>query len=234
MEGDLARTFRANPKQPWRRLVRLPVLLVGVGLVSIVLILLGLHTAPAKRYVLAYVQRYLAKDDIDLRAASIDYNLFTLSASIDHGVLRAARFPDLPPFAQVGHAAVSLSLTDLIRGSYVVRTGHVTDADVDLVIDENGRSNLPTPPPTSASPSSANQAATIDYLIEKFTFLNGRLQYNDRQKHVSAMLPISSIQIVGERVTRRHQVQLAAGGGGLLVQGRNVDLDRVTGDLSFD
>jgi outer membrane protein assembly factor BamA/autotransporter translocation and assembly factor TamB len=225
MEGDQRRR---------RRLVRLLVLLLGICLASVVLILLGLHTPPAKRYVLARVEQYLAKENIDLRAASLDYNLFTLSASIDHGVLGAARFPDLPPFAQVGHAAVSLSLTDLIRGSYVVRTGHVTDADVHLVIDEDGRSNVPIPPQTSASPSSANQTGTIDYLIEQFAFLNGRLQYDDRQKHISAMLPVSSIRIVGERVTRRHQVQLAAGGGGLLVQGRNVDLDRVTGDLSFD
>ena len=90
------------------RLVRLLVLLVGVCLASVVLILLGLHTPPAKRYVLALVEQYLAKENIDLPAASLDYNLFTLSASIDHGVLGAARFPDLPPFAQVGHAAVSL------------------------------------------------------------------------------------------------------------------------------
>src|SRR4029450_7407626 len=148
-------------------------------------------------------------------------NLFTLSASIDHGVLRAARFPDLPPFAQVGHAAVSLSLTDLFYGSYVVRTGHVTDADVHLVIDENGGSNVPIPPQTSASPSSANQTDTIDYLIEQVAFLSGGRQYDDRQKHIHAMLPVSSIRIVGDRVIRRHQVQLAAGGGGALVPGRH-------------
>src|SRR5262245_20881379 len=114
MEGDLARRFRANPQQPWRRLVRLVVFLVGLCVASLVLILLGLHTPPAKRFVLARVEQYLARENIDLRAASLDYNLFTLSASIDRGVVRTAQSPDLPPFAQVGHATVSLSLTDLI------------------------------------------------------------------------------------------------------------------------
>ena len=30
--------------------------------------------------------------------------------------------------------------------------------------------------------AAANQTDTIDYLIEQFAFLNGRLQYDDRQK----------------------------------------------------
>src|SRR5262249_18635333 len=172
-------------------------------------------------------------ENIDLRAGALDYNLFTLSASIDHAIVRAAQFPDLPPFAQVGHADVSVSLADLIRGSYVVRTGNVADFDVDLVIEEDGRSNLPSPPQASAPKSSAKQSS-IDYLIERFALLNGRLKYEDRQKHFSAMLPISSIRIVGDRLTRRHQVQLAAGAGDVAMQGREVDLNRVTSDLSFD
>src|SRR5215470_10181347 len=209
MEGELRRP----------RLVRFVVYCLGVCLASVVLILLGLQTPPAKRYVLARVQQYLATQNIDLRACSLNYNLFTLSASIDHAIVRAAQFPGLPPLAQVGHADVSLSLADLIRGSYVVRTGNVADVDVDLVIDEDGRSNLPSPPQAITPQSSAKQTS-IDYLIERFALSKGRLQYDDRQKHLYAMLPISSIRIVGERLTRRHQVQLAAGGGELRWQGR--------------
>src|SRR4029077_1233223 len=135
-----------------------------------------------------------------------DYNLFILSASIDRAVVRSAQFPDLPPFAQVGHADISLSLSDLIRGSYIVRTSDVSDVDVDLVIDESGRSNVPSPPQSVEKPS-----RPIDFLIERFALSNGHVRFDDRQKRLAAVLPISSIRIVGERLTRRHQVQLIAG-----------------------
>src|SRR5262249_14736187 len=114
----------------------------------------------------------------------------------------------------------SLSLPDLIRGSYVVRTGNVADVDVDVVIEEDGRNNLPKPPETIA-PSSATQGS-IDYLIERFALLNGRLKYEDRQTHVSATLPVSSIRIAGDRLTRRHQVQLTAGAAGVTMRGRDI------------
>src|SRR5262252_7452401 len=149
------------------RLVRFVVYAFGFCLTSVVLILLGLQTPPARRYVLERIHQYLATQNIDLRAGSLNYNLFTLSASIDHAIIRAAQFQDSPPFAQVGHADVSLSLADLIRASYVVRTGNIADFDINLVVDEDGRSNLPSPPLTSAPQSSAKQSS-IDYLIERF------------------------------------------------------------------
>src|SRR5215467_15507623 len=139
MKGELRRP----------RLVRFVVYCLGVCLASVVLILLGLQTPPAKRYVLARVQQYLATQNIDLRAGALNYNLFTLSASIDHAIVRATQFPDSPPFAQVGHADVSLSLVDLMRGSYVVRTGNIADFDVQVVIEEDRRSNIPGPQQTS-------------------------------------------------------------------------------------
>jgi outer membrane protein assembly factor BamA/autotransporter translocation and assembly factor TamB len=214
------------------RLVRFVVYVLGFCLAALALILLGLQTPPGKRYVLARVHQYLATQRIDLGAGSLDYNLFTLSASIDHAIVRATRFPDSPPFAHVGHADISLSLLDLVRGSYVVRTGYVADVDIDLVVGEDGRSNLPSPPQTSAPKSS--KPSSIDYLIERFTLSHGRLKYEDRQKHVSAMLPVSSVRIVGDRLTRRHQLQLVAGEGDVTMQGRAIHLNRVTSDLSFD
>src|SRR5262249_30787512 len=158
-----------------------------VCLASVVLILLGLQTPPAKRYVLARVRQYLATQNVDLRAGSLNYSLFTLSASIDHAIVRATQFPDSPPFAQVGHADISLSLAYITRGICGVRTGSVPALAVDLVMEGRGRTTFPTPPQTNAPKSSAKP---IDYLIERFALLNGRLQYDDRQKHVSALLPI--------------------------------------------
>src|SRR5215472_15815555 len=138
MDEDVAHGFSANPKPPRRRrLVRLLALGAAFCLTLVILTLLGLHTPSAKRYVFGRLRQYQANQNIDLRAGSLNYNLFTLSASIDHAIVRAAQFPGLPPLAQVGHADVSLSLADLIRGCYVVRTGNVADVDVDLVIDED-------------------------------------------------------------------------------------------------
>src|SRR6516162_9435654 len=123
------------------RLVRFVVYVFGFCLASVVLILLGLQTPPAKRYVLARVHQYLAAQNIDLRAGSLDYNLFTLSASIDRAIVRATQFPDSPPFARVGRADVTLMSPDQKPRRYVVRAGNVPDLALEHVVEDEGGNN---------------------------------------------------------------------------------------------
>jgi outer membrane protein assembly factor BamA/autotransporter translocation and assembly factor TamB len=213
-----------------RRLIRIFGVAVGVILTLFVAILIALHTPPAKRWVLDRVRSYLASQQIDFQAESLDYNLLNLSVSLDRIVVRGHDLPDAAPFARIGHVDVNLSLADLLRGSYIVQHAHIVDADLHLFIDEQGRSNLPH----FQQSSQTSNSSTIDYLIQQFALTNAHVRYEDLRQHLDATLPISAITITGERPTRLHHLQLKAGGGQVLLQGREADIDRLLADLSFD
>jgi outer membrane protein assembly factor BamA/autotransporter translocation and assembly factor TamB len=213
-----------------RKFVRIAGVGLGILLTLFIGILIAIHTRPAKNYVLARMREYLGSQGIDFQADALDYNLFNLSVVLDRVVVRGHDLPDAPPFARIGHVEAKLSLGDLVRGSYIVQHGAIRDADVHLLIDEQGRSNQPV----FASSSTSTSSKPIDYLIEQFALTNATVRYEDRRQQLDATLPIASISVTGERPTRTHHVQISAGGGSVLLQGRKADIERVVGALSFD
>src|SRR5688500_11904971 len=98
-----------------RRLLRIALLIVGVLAAIAGLLLMGLHTPPAKRYVLGRVAEWLATREIDLQARSIDYNLFGLSLVVDDLVVSGREVAGAPPFARIARLSLNLSLSDLLR-----------------------------------------------------------------------------------------------------------------------
>jgi len=221
----------ARPRHPRRRrLIRILGVTVGILLTLVVGSLIAIHTRPAKHWVLARVREYLASQQIDFQAESLDYNLFNLSVVLDRIVVRGHDLPDAPPFARIGHVEAKLSLGDLVRGSYIVEHGAVRDAEVHLLIDAQGRSNEPK----LASSSNTSSSGPVDYLIQQFDLTNATVRYEDQRQQLDATLPIASISVTGERPTRLHHVRMNAGHGVVLLQGRKADIDRLEAALSFD
>jgi autotransporter translocation and assembly factor TamB len=212
-----------------RRLVRFALVAAGIVLGLLVILLIGVHTPQAKRYVLGQVREWLATQQIDLQAASFDYNLLNLSIALDDVVARRT-LSDAPAFARVAHARVDISLVDLLGGRYFIEGGILVRPDIHVIIDDEGRDNLPHAPEQQEAQTD-RAAATVDYLVEHFTIAGGRLRYEDRARRLDVVLPVSSVVLTGDRSSRSHVVQLSTGQGQARLEDRAVDIQRLDGEL---
>ncbi len=220
-----------SPPSRRRRAIRTLALVCGGLCVFGVLLLLVLQSGPLRTFALNRITALLASRHIELRVDSLEYNLFTLSVEVRNLQVRAAGTPDLPPFATIGHARFDVSLTQLLRGHYVVQSGTMDGANVQYVVDVDGRDNLPRPPP---DPNSSQESS--DYLVNRLAISNTRFRYQNRAQHVDFALPMPLIQVTGNALSNRHQVKVESGRGQLQI-GKHVDvIDRVsaTVDLGRD
>ncbi|HEX5107881.1 MAG TPA: translocation/assembly module TamB domain-containing protein [Vicinamibacterales bacterium] len=209
-----------------RARLRLLCVVVGSVLLLLVLVISALHTSPVKRYLLSRVTTLLADSGIGLVVGQLDYNLFALTLSVEGVTLRALAAPDAPPFAHIDHADVDVGLLALLRGRYVVERGSIIRPSIHVVFDETGRSNLPQFP----KDPDEEPAEPIDYLVWQFSISDAGLQLEDRRQPLYASLPVSSIEVAGEQVSR-HRVRITSGGGQLRLQDRQMDIGRIASDL---
>ena len=195
--------------------------------VVVILVLGALHTPSGRRYVLSRVTGLLAARQIDFNADQLRYNLFDLSVDLRDVTVRSARRADDPPFAVIGRLTADLSLLDLLRGKYVVESARADRARIHYLVDSQG-DNLPRPP---SDPNAPDQP--MDYLIASLTVTGAHVEYDNRVQDITARLPVESLAVTGDRATERHDVSLAAGGGRLLAEGRDVRLETLTARLSL-
>ena len=217
------------PTEPRRHRVRRTLALIGGGILLLLLLaVIVLHTPPARRHILNQVTDLLATQRIDFNAEALSYNLLELSLTIEDVRVQAMDAPDAPPFAVIPRAEVDLSLLALLGGRYVVESGGIDRMSIHYFVDETGQDNLPRPPSQPDQPSEP-----LDYLVERFSIGQANLRYENREIDIDARLPIDAIDVVGDEVTDRHAVQLAASGGEVRIEDRNVTVDRLSGLLDL-
>jgi hypothetical protein len=96
----------------------------------------------------------------------------------------------------------------LIRGRYAIEDAVVRNPRVHLVIDAEGRDNLPRPP------KSDSKTAKTDYFIDKLVVLGGGLRAEDRRNRMAINLPIRQIVVDGNLAENIHDVQIEAANSG--------------------
>ena len=216
----MARAYR-------RTLRRLTALVVALCLV-VVITFFTIHTRPVRRYAINKVAALLAERQIELQTDELGYNLLNSSLDLRNVRLRSARLPNAPVFATIGRARVNLSLADLLRGKYVVQSGTVEDVNVHYFVDEQGRDNLPRPP---ADPNNPNKP--LDYLIAALSVSKAHVRYENRAQQIDVELPVSTIDVSGNRLTDRHRITLEAASGRARVKDRSSTIDRLSGELDL-
>ena len=140
--------------------------------------------------------------------------------------MRAAA-PSAPVFATIGRAQLNLSLSQLLRGRYVVDTGSVEDVDIHYFVDADGRDNLPRP---LADPNEPRKP--LDYLIANLS-ANGRLRYENRAQDIDLVLPLDKVAITGDALTDRHQISVESSGGQARIEQRSAAIDRLAGEIDL-
>jgi outer membrane protein assembly factor BamA/autotransporter translocation and assembly factor TamB len=213
----------------YRRTLRRLATVVIVFCLVIVIVFFTIHTRPVRRYAVNKVTELLAQKQIALQADELSYNLLEASLDLKNVQVRSAKYPDAPVFATIARARINLSLSDLLRGRYVVESGSVEGVNVHYFVDEQGRDNLPRPP---TDPNQPNEP--LDYLISALTVSNARVRYENRAQQIDAELPVSSVDVTGNRLTDRHHVTLQAAAGRVRVKDRTTPIDRLFGEIEWD
>jgi uncharacterized protein involved in outer membrane biogenesis len=190
--------------------VRWGLYVVAALAVLVVSAVVLLHTPPAKRYVIGKVTELLRDQNVEFSAEDLDYNLLELDVSLRNTVVRSSATPDLPPIARIGSLEVDLGLRQLLRGSYHVEDARLQQVDVHVVVDENGRDNIPKPP------SKEDDGGEIRYLIDQARATGGSIIYEDRRQKIVVRLPDWRLDIDGNPATGNHDVRFGIGRPGSL------------------
>jgi outer membrane protein assembly factor BamA/autotransporter translocation and assembly factor TamB len=207
-----------------RRLAAFVVILCLIGVVTFFTI----HTGPVRRYAVNKVAALLAQRQIGFETDELGYNLLRTSIDLKNVRVRSTRLPDAPVFATIKRARLHLNLFDLLRGRYVVESGTVDGLDVHYFVDEQGRDNLPRPP---VDPNKPDQP--LDYLIAALSASDAHVRYENRAQQIDVQLPLSSMDVRGNRLTDRHHITLDGAAGHVRVKDRSSSIDRLSGELEL-
>jgi outer membrane protein assembly complex protein YaeT len=206
-----------------------PLAIVTVVLcVFLVLLVLAIHSAPARRLAVSKVTELLASRQIELQTDELRFNAFRLSVDLRNIRVRSARSTTTPVFARIGRARLNLSLRPLLRGRYVVESGTVDDVDIHYFVDENGLDNLPRP---LTDPNKPNEP--IDFLIAQLSVPTARVRYENRARRIDVDLPLRSVGVEGNDISDRHEVRFESAGGHARVNDRAAAIDRVSAEIDL-
>jgi outer membrane protein assembly factor BamA/autotransporter translocation and assembly factor TamB len=200
----------------------------GVLCLLIVLVLVTLQSGPVRRFALGRLTTFLASQQIELQLGDFQYSVFGLSIDVTNLLVRSQAATDLPAFATVGRAQLNLSLTDLLRGRYVLESVAVQDVDINYIVDANGRDNLPRLPKNPNAPTKS-----IDFLIERFSIPRAHIRYANQAQQVDLALVLSNIDVTGNAITRRHQIRFESTGGKVQFHDHHDAIDHVDGVLDW-
>ena len=188
---------RTPPSRPsrWRRLLRTGVLATRRILLLVGIALLFLHTPPGDGLSFRTSPRCCCTRTYTSIPKSCATTFLNLSLSLRNLKIQSSEVPELAPFATIREASVDLSLLQLLRGRYVVQSGRVSGIDLHYVVSEEGRDNVPRPPPRDPNQPSE----PLDFLIDELTITRHRLRYENRPQRISVNLPVPSITVDGTR-----------------------------------
>lgn len=198
----------------WPKLSRrVIVTVVAIGACLVVLGIVAFFSAPGRRWTLAKLTEMVASQGISFRAREISYRPFDLGVVLEEPEFRALSGDGsrAAPFLTAARLEVVLGW----RTADIV----VAEPKLTVLIDRNGRSNLPVLP----KGGSGSAAVTV----EKVRLTNGSLTVRDESRNLSA--GFGRWQAFATRLTGgKYQVEFATDQAGQVTyQGRTETVNRV-------
>ncbi len=211
-------------RKVWRRLG----IAVAVLVLLVILVIGGLQTPPARRFVLGKVTTLLAAQDIAFSTDGFRYNLLDLSTELRNVRIMSPRLPDGPPFLEIAHARIDLSSWQVLRGRYVVQAAEASGVRLHYFVNEQGIDNLPRP---VKDPDQTSQP--VDYLIVNLHVPDAVIRYENRAQQIDLSLPRTSLTMQGDAGANRHDITIDAQGGEARMGERSAQLDRASAVLDL-
>ncbi|MEX2301805.1 MAG: translocation/assembly module TamB domain-containing protein, partial [Bryobacterales bacterium] len=193
-----------------------------------------MHTRPVRDYVLERTRAYLkSESDIDFAATDLDYNLFTGRVSANSLRLTSLTTENSEPFLEAERLRVNLGVRDLFGGIVHIQDAVIDGLSLNVVVDEQGRSNLPGGQTGQAAP--AEPTPLPAFLIESLAVNDGAATYADRSRNLAAQLPRWTANVSGNSLTFNHELKFQAlAPGSVSFEGRTVPIETLHLAGAFD
>jgi outer membrane protein assembly complex protein YaeT len=212
------------------RIWRTALAAVGGAFVCAGILLLTLHTSPARKLVLEWLQEKARQQGIVLRAASLDYHL--TSGWVEVRGLTASRDAagNSAPFLKADRLRIDVGLQPLLGGSIVIKDAVADNLAIEILIDPQGHSNLPTFVKQAGPPSDELPAFLISHLAAA-----GSFKLDDRAHSIEARIPAWKLALSGQETPYRQNVLLDIGqAAALRYEGRQLAVESLHLGGSFD
>src|SRR3989449_971520 len=207
-----------------RRFIRVTGIIFTIVLVSLGASVVFIQTPAGKRRVFTQIRRILTAQGVALDAARFDYNLLTFRISSTGLSVRSTLAPELPNLFAADDVMAEIDILELLHGRYRVKNAVISNPKIQIVVDEQGRSNIPSSGSTTGGP--------VDFLILKLRLSGGSIRYEDRSQNVLVSLPFWDVAIDGNALTGSQEIQFQTRRAGeAQYNGKTITLQNLGGRL---
>src|SRR5438093_6061699 len=207
-----------------RRFIRVTGIIFTIVLVFLGASVVFIHTPAGKRRVFTQIRRILTAQGVALDAARFDYNLLTFRISSTGLSVRSTLAPDLPNLFAADDVMAEIDILQLLHGRYRVKNAVISNPKIQIVVDEQVRSNIPSSGSTTGGP--------VDFLILKLRLSGGSIRYEDRSQNVLVSLPFWDVAIDGNALTGSQEIQFQTRRAGeAQYNGKTITLQNLGGRL---
>ncbi len=192
----------------WRKTVGWTAAIIGaVLLVVIVGGVLLLNSSAFHRYLIATIQQNAGEATgarVELQDLTI--HIKTLTADAYGLVIHGTEAPGEKPLLQVQHARVGVKIISIFHRKVNLSELIVENPIVSLVVNKEGRSNLPEPPQPQQKSSSTN---VFDLAVGHVLLTNGQIYLKHRKIPVDANLTDLRTEISFSQLAKKYSGTLA-------------------------
>ncbi|MGA9529746.1 MAG: translocation/assembly module TamB domain-containing protein [Terriglobales bacterium] len=144
-----------------------------------------LNSGAFRRYALRKIEEDINQTTgARTRIGGLDLSLPTLTAQLHNIVVRGTEGPNAPPLLQVDELTVRLKIQSVFRHQIGLRELLIEHPVVHVLVDRQGKNNVPLAPPNSSS----GHTSIFDLAINRFGLTRGELYFKDKKVPLEAAL----------------------------------------------
>jgi len=171
----------------WRKIVGWTAIVIG-GLVLLVVVaaVVILQNSAFQRYLVAKLEQSAQESTgAKVEIKNLQLHVKTLSADIYGLTVHGTEPARAKPLLEITHARIGLKIISILRHKVDLSELLVEHPAVNLIVDKEGHSNLPQPPPSQSKSGSTN---IFDMAVGHVLLTDGVINTLDRQIPVNANL----------------------------------------------
>jgi translocation and assembly module TamB len=154
----------------------------------------------------------------------LDFDLSTLTAHLYDVTVHGSEAANRAPLLHVDKLTVGLKIQSVLQRKVTLSELLIEHPDVNLLVNSDGRSNLPRPPPSQGS----SNTSVFDLAVRHALLSRGEVSYNDKKTPLDADLRDLNVEVHFEPLTTRYSGSLAYANGHL----RYAEYEPLRHDLS--